>query len=963
MKKYSKIVFIAAFIFFPTTIFAYSNSIQGKVIDSNTGKALAGSNVEIAGTSIGAAADEQGYFSINNIPPGKYILRITHIGYKPVEKSVIVSYNERVSLTIFLASVVIEGQSIIVTARSDANQAIERETPISFTKLSAQKLTENYTSGDLPDLIQNVPGVWTSTAGIGESEVSIRGFASDKVQFMINDIPMNDPEDHHIYWSNWAGLSYAAQSVEVQRGPGFSLYGTGDFGGSMHINTIGITSKPEKSFRFSVGRFNRMGIQSGPNTGMYINPLNGELEPVENPINYTYAARFCTGPKYNGLLNLSFYFEYKTGDSYILGTTYDGFTLGLDAESIFDKHKILFSFIVSPQAHNQAFALQDIHLLKSLGREYNRKDHAWQENYYVKPLCTVKHVWQISEQKNLVNNLFFTFGKGADQSLNNDVFDVESGIVDFQPCTRGKDAQAFGYHAQYLYNNYGLLTTDFIPAEGGSASRGGSPSFFKGIEVYNEFGIGINFFADQHSHSFQNRRRRDHWQFGLISYMSDTINEKFSMDYGIESRIWHGNRTSEAWFLQISNVDAQDRQVWAPLGIHNYTSKIQSIYDYDTRVYNFSIFGRIKWKPKPSLTVQGGSQLFYTHSQVIENPIPLLDFGTWEFFHVAKRTTADLKGDRKYGWCNDYLRKYFYVTPWVGINHNLTAKLNLFTRLAISKKEPAILDWYDFSRGPLFQKKYYPESEEARSITPESVTSFEFGIGYQERDLRLNLGYYYTMFKNKIESVIDINDRRTTMNAGNALFQGVECEMNWRFNNFDFATAITLARNRWKKMNVKEIFDSDASDVEGKVVPFAPEKMLTSSIGYTLNASPSAQIRFNFRVNYWDDYYGTYTNQWIKTIDYIGADNLPYRKGIVYSAKLPHFLELSSQLSFTKKTDKIDFTFRIQANNMLNRADNFMRAQYTVDYTRTDEQAGRYNWYVLQAPLFNVFFTTELGIH
>jgi len=957
MIRNIKPVICALFILLPTIAFPNSNSIKGKIFDSTTYRILAGSNIEIVGTTIGAAADEQGNFSVKNIPPGKYILRITHIGYKTVEQRVTISYNETVSLKIFLAPIIIEGQSIIITAKSDANQAIERETPISFTKLSSQELTENYTTGDLPDLIQDVPGVWTSSAGLGESEIAIRGFASDKVQFMINDIPMNDPEDHQVYWSNWAGISYAAQSVEVHRGSGFSLYGSGDFGGSMHINTIGVAPKSEKSFRFSVGRFNRMGIQSGPDAGMYINPLSGELEPVEHPLNYTYAGRFCTGPKYNGLLNLSFYFEYKTGDSYILGTTYDGFTLGLDAESILNKHKILFSFIVSPQAHNQAFALQDIHLLETLGREYNRKDHAWQENYYVKPLWTLKHVWQITEQENLVNNLFFSIGKGADQSLQNDVFDVESGVVDFQPCTRGKDAQAFGYHAQYLYNDYDLQTTDFIP------TKGDYPSFFKGIEVYNRFAIGTNFFADQHSHSFQNRRRRDHWQFGLISYLNDTINEKLSADYGIESRIWRGHRVSEAWFLQISNVEAQDRQIWAPLGIHNYTSKIQSIYDYDTRVYNFSIFGRITWKPKQSLTIQAGSQLYYTHSQVIENPIPLLDFGTWEFFDVAKRTTADLKGDRKFGWCNDYLRKYFYFTPWVGFNHNLTSNLNLFTRLANSKKEPAILDWYDFSRGPLFQQQYYPDNEEAQAIVPESANSFELGIGYQEMNLRLNLDYYYTMFNNKIESVIDINDRRITMNAGKALFQGIECEMNWRFNNFDFAAAANFAKNRWKKMNVKEIFNSDASDVEGKVVPFAPEKMLTSSIGYTLNASPSAQIRFNFRINYWDDYYGTYTNQWVKTIDYIGADNLPYRKGITYSAKLPHFLDLSSQISFTKKTNKIDLTFRIHANNILNRADNFMRAQYTVDYTRTDEQAGRYNWYVLQAPLFNIFFTTEIGIH
>ncbi|MCU0646211.1 MAG: TonB-dependent receptor plug domain-containing protein, partial [bacterium] len=479
MIKSIQYIIIASYLFIATFSFASSSSITGQVFDAKTGKRLAATNIEIMGTTIGTAADDQGNFIIRDLLPGQYNLKITRIGYKPSQAIVNLKPDESVALKIFLEPTVIEGTRITVTAKADANQAIARETPVSFRKLSIEELANNYTTGDLPELIQNVPGVWTSSAGIGESEITIRGFASNKIRVLVNDVPINNPEDNQVYWSNWAGLSNAARSVEIQRGPGFLLYGANNFGGSLHIQTMGVTATPETNFRVSAGVFNRMGIESGPNAGMFYNPITDAYQKIVNAINYTYSARFNTGTKYNGLLNASFFFEYKIGDSYIVGTDYDGFTLGLDAESVLGSHKLTFNFIVSPQAHNQAFALQDINLLKNLGREYNRKNHIWQENHYVKPFWALKHSWQISAEKVLNNNIFFSFGRGADQSMTNDLFDVKTGKVDFQPCTRGGDAQAFGYHAQYLYNEYNLLTTDFIPA------RGGYPSFFRGVEVYN----------------------------------------------------------------------------------------------------------------------------------------------------------------------------------------------------------------------------------------------------------------------------------------------------------------------------------------------------------------------------------------------------------------------------------------------------------------------------------------------
>jgi hypothetical protein len=51
---------------------------------------------------------------------------------------------------------------------------------------------------------------------------------------------------------------------------------------------------------------------------------------------------------------------------------------------------------------------------------------------------------------------------------------------------------------------------------------------------------------------------------------------------------------------------------------------------------------------------------------------------------------------------------------------------------------------------------------------------------------------------------------------------------------------------------------------------------------------------------------------------------------------------------------------RLDRNNVLNRRDNFQRAQFTADATRNDNLSGKLHWYVLQSPLFHVFLTGQI---
>ena len=56
--------------------------MYGRVIDAQTGESLPGANVLIEGTSLGAATNLNGRYTVPSIPPGSYTVRVTYVGYR-----------------------------------------------------------------------------------------------------------------------------------------------------------------------------------------------------------------------------------------------------------------------------------------------------------------------------------------------------------------------------------------------------------------------------------------------------------------------------------------------------------------------------------------------------------------------------------------------------------------------------------------------------------------------------------------------------------------------------------------------------------------------------------------------------------------------------------------------------------------------------------------------------------------
>ena len=64
------------------------NQIHGFITDENSGEALIGANVYLAGTDYGTATNYDGYYVVSEIASGDYPLIISYLGYNMEKKKI-----------------------------------------------------------------------------------------------------------------------------------------------------------------------------------------------------------------------------------------------------------------------------------------------------------------------------------------------------------------------------------------------------------------------------------------------------------------------------------------------------------------------------------------------------------------------------------------------------------------------------------------------------------------------------------------------------------------------------------------------------------------------------------------------------------------------------------------------------------------------------------------------------------
>ena len=99
--------------------------ISGVITESGTGEPLPGCNVVVAGTRLGGTSGPDGSFFVLNVPPGKYDISASLVGYGGVvQRGVIVNADRTTTVSFTLTGTALAQQEIVVEAgRPD----VERE--------------------------------------------------------------------------------------------------------------------------------------------------------------------------------------------------------------------------------------------------------------------------------------------------------------------------------------------------------------------------------------------------------------------------------------------------------------------------------------------------------------------------------------------------------------------------------------------------------------------------------------------------------------------------------------------------------------------------------------------------------------------------------------------------------------------------------------------------------------------
>ena len=227
MKKRNLILSVISFLM---PMFIYGQSVSGTVADES-GDPLAGANVVVEGTDLGAASHEDGTYSIK-LDAGTYSVTASVIGYTSSTKTVEVSGDVTLD---FGLSISVVGLSALEVLASRADE----KTPVAHTTVEKADIEFRLGSQDLPMSLNLTPSVYATQqgGGAGDARINVRGFNQRNVAVMINGVPQNDMENGWVYWSNWDGVADVAQSIQMQRGLSAVNLAAPSIGGTMNIIT------------------------------------------------------------------------------------------------------------------------------------------------------------------------------------------------------------------------------------------------------------------------------------------------------------------------------------------------------------------------------------------------------------------------------------------------------------------------------------------------------------------------------------------------------------------------------------------------------------------------------------------------------------------------------------------------------------------------------------------------------
>lgn len=223
-----------------SVLIAQQGSISGRVLEGT--EALPFINIYLKDTRVGTATDESGYFKIEDLAEGRYVLIVSAVGYRGFREVISLGPSENRSLTIIMDPLAERLDETVVTGTLKPVRRLESPVPVEV--YTTAFLKKNPTPS-LFEALQNVNGVrpQINCNVCNTGDIHINGLEGPYTLVLIDGMPIVSGLGT-VYGLSGIPNSLIEQ-IEIVKGPASTLYGSEAVGGLINIITKNSISAPE----------------------------------------------------------------------------------------------------------------------------------------------------------------------------------------------------------------------------------------------------------------------------------------------------------------------------------------------------------------------------------------------------------------------------------------------------------------------------------------------------------------------------------------------------------------------------------------------------------------------------------------------------------------------------------------------------------------------------------------------
>ncbi len=466
-------------IFLPYVLAAQKGSISGYVKGMN-GEAIEAATLVIRNTTLGTITNRDGFYKINNINPGSYIIRASLIGYETREKTITVREGDNYADFDMDETNINLNEVVVTGTRSEKTL---KNVPVITQVINASRMIDLGITSVTGALQNMVPGLDIGQFGT-RATVTLQGMDAKYVLFLVDGERIAGEISGDIDYSmlNLENID----RIEVIKGASSSLYGSNAIGGVINIITKKIdepfdsriysrysaynefTSGGEISFKKGMAG-SRTSFSFSHHDGYDITPET-PYEWTQNPYNsFSVNQKFEITPSWRFSLTPYFgYYRFERGNvsARPVHDLYTDFKAGLKGEYFFGEHSLDFSYYRDRYNTFNVFELLD-----------NLKDTA---SYDIIQTVRTQGNFKISETNNLTAGLEYNYEKLLSDRIEEGIKNAGEAVFYVQEDISWGErwnmiaGVRLSYHSSYGFNAAPKLSLLFKPAFGNLRASAGT---------------------------------------------------------------------------------------------------------------------------------------------------------------------------------------------------------------------------------------------------------------------------------------------------------------------------------------------------------------------------------------------------------------------------------------------------------------------------------------------------------